>query len=128
MKHYDYIEADDLYDMAIECLKNRDTDKAIVHLKKAIDLNINFTYAYIALARAQGILGEFNNAVHTLKRAAKVDTEFNRLNYLIAKYAYKGGDYKTALLSIDHALEIEENPLYQSAREIIYEKYRSRGR
>jgi tetratricopeptide (TPR) repeat protein len=126
MKQYDYIEADDCYDMGVEWLRNGNIDKAVSYFNRTIELNPLFTYAYIMLARAHAARKNFTEAVHVLKKGSRNDPEFDRLPFLMAKYAYKNGDYKNALLFINKALEIDEKELYLLAREIIEEMYHRR--
>lgn len=126
MKQYDYIEADDCYDMAVEWLRNGNIEKAVAYLNRTIELNPRFSYAYIMLARTHAIKKNFTDAVHILKKASRMDPEFDRLPFLMAKYAYKNGDYKNALLFINKALEIDEKELYLLAKEIIEGMYRQR--
>ncbi len=126
MKQYEYIEADDSYDMAVEWMRNGNIDKAIASFKHAIELNPRFTYAYIMLARAHASKKNFTDAVHVLKKATHVDPDFDRLPYLMAKYSYKNGDYKNALLFIDKALEIDEKELYLLAKEVMEVMYHRR--
>ncbi|OHD64755.1 MAG: hypothetical protein A2176_10525 [Spirochaetes bacterium RBG_13_51_14] len=124
MKHYDYIEADDCYDMAVGWIRHGNHEKALNCLSRAIDLNPNFIYAYIALARVFAARKRFSDAVHILKKASRVDPSFDRLPYLMAKYAYKNGDYKNALLFIGRAMEISGSELYVHARGLIEDRYR----
>ena len=124
MKHYDDIESDDSFDMAVEWLRLGNVEKAVGHLNRSIELNPHFTYAYIALARAFASQKKFTDAVHTLKRATRVDPGFARLRYLMAKYAFKNGDYRSALGHIDRAIDLDDTELHRLAREIIEGRYR----
>lgn len=126
MKQYDYIEADDSYDMGVAWMRNGNIDKAIACFNHAIDLNQRFTYAYIMLARAHASKKNFTEAVHVLKKATRQDPGFDRLPFLMAKYSYKNGDYKNALLFIDKALEIDGKDLYLLAKGVIEEMYHRR--
>lgn len=128
MKHYDDIEADDSFDMGVEWVQLGNYDKALVYLNRAIDLNPHFIYAYIALARVYARQKKFSDAIQALGKAARMDPAFDRLQYLMAKYAYKNGNYKLALQCIDRALALEESELYGAARKLIEEGYRGRGR
>ena len=128
MKHYEYIESDDCYDMAVEWLRHGNFEKAVEYFNRAIDLNPNFIYAYISLARAYATKGKFTESILALKRASRIDTVFDRLPYLMARYAYKNGDFKGALAFILRAIELDEKPLYVMARELFEESYRSRPR
>ncbi len=126
MKHYDDIEADDCYDMAVEWIRHGNYDKAVHYFSRAIELNRHFIYAYIALARAHATQKKYTDAVHILKKATRMDPAFDRLHYLMAKYAYRNGDYKNALICIGRAIEMDEKELYREARVIIEEQYRRR--
>lgn len=126
MKHYDYIEADDSYDMAVEWFKNGNYEKAEHYFKKTLDINDKFVYAYIALARLYAKQSNFSEAVRALKNASHIDPVFDRLYFLMAKYAYKGGDYKNALIFINKAIVLNNKELYVHALEIIENRYRMR--
>jgi len=126
MKHYDDIEADDCYDMAVEWARHGNSEKAVNCLERAIDLNSNFIYAYIALARIFATQKKFSDAVHILKKASRIDPSFDRLQYLMAKYSYKNEDYKSAMICISRAIETDEKELYLLARGIIEEMYHRR--
>ncbi|HRS78898.1 MAG TPA: tetratricopeptide repeat protein [Spirochaetota bacterium] len=126
MKHYEDIEADDCYDMAVEWIRHGNYDKAVHYFSRAIELNQYFIYAYIALARAYATQKKFTDAVHVLKKAVRLDPAFDRLHYLMAKYAHKNGDYKNALICISRAIEMDDKDLYREAREIIEANYRRR--
>lgn len=126
VKHYDDIEADDCYDLGVEWMKHGNIEKAVDCLNRAIGLNPNFIYAYVMLARAHASRKKYTDAVHVLKRASRLDPAFDRLQFLMAKYAYKNGDYKSALTFINRALEIEEKELYLLARGVIEEMYHRR--
>ena len=126
MKQYDFIEADDSYDMAVEWMRNGNIEKAIVCFNHAIELNPRYTYAYIMLARAHASKNNYTDAVHVLKKASRADPDFDRLPYLMAKYSYKNGDYKNALMFIDRAIEIDGKELYLYAKGLIEEMYHRR--
>ncbi len=126
MKHYEDIEADDCYDMAVEWIRQGNFEKAVHYFIRAIELNEYFIYAYIALARVYATQKKFTDAVHILKKATRFDPAFDRLHYLMAKYAYKNGDYKNALICIDRAIGMDGKELYEQARGIIETQYRRR--
>ncbi len=119
MKHYDDIEAEDLFDMAVEWLRRGNLEKAEEQLRRVIELNRNFIYAYMTLARVYGRARRYSDAVHALKRASRVDPDFDRLNFLMAKYAWRGGDVRGALAALDRAIELSDNPLYPAARDYM---------
>ena len=124
MKHYEYTESDDCYDMAVEWLRHGNLDKAEHFLKRAIELNPRFTYAYVVLARVYGRQKKYSDAVHVLKRASRMDPTFDRLYYLMAKYACRGGDLKNALRHIERAIALSESPLYRAMEDYIAELFR----
>ncbi len=119
MKHYDYIESEDLYELALEWIKRKNTEKAELYLRRVISLNPRFIYAYITMARLYGRKKNFSMAISTIKKARNQDPDFDRLDYLLAKYAYKAGDYRLALRYIDGALAKAGQPLYIKSRSII---------
>jgi len=118
-KHYNDIESEDLYDMAMQWAAQGFTDKAIGLIKQSIELNPNFIGAYIDLAKLYAKKRHYNDAFHVLKKASKIDTKFHRLNYLMAKYAYKNGDYIAAKKYIERAIELSPEKLYVAAQKII---------
>ncbi len=118
-----FIEADDYYDMGSEWLKQGVLDKAELYLRKVIDLNPKFIYAYIDLAFLYAKNKNYNDAINSLRKAVKQDPEFDRLYYLISKYAYKDRDYKRSLKSIEKAIEINPSRLYLKGKAIIENKY-----
>ena len=119
MRNYDYIEADDCYDMAVAWIRSGNIEKGVERLNRAIDLNPCFIYAYITLARAYALKKKYSDAVHALKRAAWIDPAFDRLHFLMAKYAYRNGDHKSALIFIERALSIDRKMLYELTKEFI---------
>ncbi len=123
MKHYEDIEADDCYDMAVEWIRHGNYDKAVSYFTRAIELNEYFIYAYIALARTYATQQNYADAIHMLKKASHLDPAFDRLHYLMAKYAYKNGDFKNALICITRAIEMDGKDLYEEARKIIEAQY-----
>jgi tetratricopeptide (TPR) repeat protein len=119
MKKYDYIEADDYFEMALGWARSKNYEKAADYLIKTIDLNPNFTYAYIALGRVYALQNKFPDATQTLKRAIRFDPTFDRLYYLAAKYYYKNGDFKNAIIFLNKAMDVDDKPLYEMAMEYI---------
>lgn len=122
-KHYDDLESEDLYDMAVQWAARGFTDKAIALIKQSIELNPNFIGAYIDLAGLYAKKRHYNDAFHVLKKASKIDTKFHKLNYLMAKYAYKNGDLIAAKKYIERAIELSPERLYLKAQKIINKYY-----
>ena len=128
MDDYRYIESEDYYEMACQWIKHKNFDKAEDCLLRSVSLNPHFTYAYITLARIYARKEKFHDAIHVLKKASKNDPGFDRINFLMAKYAFKNHDYRNALKFIDRAIEINPTELYESARGIIMDWFRSMNR
>ncbi len=122
MNHYNDIEADDYYDMADEWMRGREYDKAAECLKKAIDLNPNFIYAYITLAQVHTRRKKYHDANLILKKASKIDPSFDRLYFLMAKNNFKTGDLKGTLSYLDRAIDVSPKELYIRARELVMRK------
>ena len=125
---YRYSESEDLYDMACEWIKLKNPDKAEYYLKRAIDLNPNFVFAYVILSGLYVKDKKYHEAISLLKKASGVDPSFDRLYYLMAKYAYKENDLKSSLKFIEQALDYNPSMLYLKAKEIIKKKYQSQRR
>lgn len=119
MKHDNYIESEDYYDIAIVWIQSREFEKAIDCLKHTIELNPNFIYAYITLAEVFIQQSNYSLAIENLKRASKVDPSFDRIDYLLAKYAYKSGNYPRALKHIQQAIDKSPQRLYIKCRDVI---------
>ncbi len=128
MDSYRYIEADDYYDMAMGWLKGRNRQKAEECLLKTLDLNPCFIHAYIDLAGLYARTDRYKDAVHVLKKATQHDPSFDRLHYLMAKYACRNGDYVNAGIFIGRAIDLNPRDLYLSVKDAIDRKYRSRPR
>jgi len=128
MKHYDDIAAEDYYEMGVEWIKAGNPDKARDCLRKSIELNHNFIYAYVTLSEVLAGQGSYGEAVHVLKKASKLDPDFHRLYFLQARYSYKEGNYPTALRAIDRAIEAAPTRLYRKSRDVIARAMTSKGR
>lgn len=122
MKNYDAIESDDLYDMALEWIRYKEYDKAEHILKRAIELNPHFIYAYITLAHIISRKKNYSEAISVLKKASKNDPKFHRLYFLMAKNAFKSGDFFLSLKYIDRALDARHDELYSRSRRVIQKK------
>lgn len=126
MTDYRYIEADDYYDMACGWMKNKNLDKAEDCLMRAISLNPNFIHAYLDLAGLYARQNRFHDAVHILKEASQVDPDFDRVYYLMARYAYKNEDYANAKKFIQRAMDIYHRERYEVFLAFTEERYRRR--
>ncbi len=119
MRHYEYNESEDNYEMALEWLSRKDYEKAVARIRRALELNPNFIYAYITLAEAYMRMRNYPEAIAAIKKARKNDPGFHRLDYLLAKYAFKAGDFPLAVKAIERAVEKSPEALYLKARERI---------
>ncbi len=126
MHHYEDIEADDYYDMGVAWAQQNDLVRAEECLRHAIDCNPHFTHAYIELAAVLALRLDYHGAVHVLREGAYRDRNFDRLHYLMAKYAYKEGDLRNAQKFIGRAIDLNPDELYLRVREIIERKYRQK--
>ena len=120
MRHYEYIESEDSYEMAVEWARFRNYERAEACLRRAIELNPRFTYAYMDLALVYARQKKFGQAAAAVRKAIKADPSFHRLYYLVAKYAFRAGDFPLAVKYIDRAIELSPEPLYVKARTIIH--------
>jgi len=125
MDKFDFIEADDYYDMACQWRLEKEWEKAITCFKHAIELNKNFIYAYIDLAAVHARLGDYHDAVTVLKKAVKLDPGFDLLYYNIAKYSYRHGEIAEALKSIEEAINLNSIDLYKRIRNVILKKLKA---
>ncbi len=123
-----YREADDHFDVAMEWMEQGSYEKAEESLKNAIRCNPNFIYAYVTLAEVYGRLKKYHDAVRILKEGRSRDPNFDRLNYLMAKYACRAGDYRNALTFIDRAIELNPSEFNEAARIIILRAFSERDR
>ena len=128
MKPYDDIAAEDYYEMGLEWMRAKNPEKARDCLIRCINLNPRFIYAYVTLAEVLAGTGDYGEAAQTLKKASKLDPEFERLNFLQAKYRFKAGDYPGALKAIDRAIGAEPLPLYRKSREVIHKALHSQAK
>ncbi len=119
MKQYDMIEAEDNYDMALEWIRAREYEKAELCLKTTLRLNPKFVYAYITLSNLFKKKKDYSNAINALKTGYHHDPGFDRLLYLMAKCAYRAGDYQGALRYIERAREQSDCSLYEKSEAII---------
>ena len=128
MDNYRYIEAEDYYDMASAWINHRNYEKAEECLNHVIDLNPGFVYAYIDLAYIHALNGAFHDAIHVLKKATHHDPAFDRIYYLMAKYAYKDGDFRNAVHFIGQACDINPSAINEKVKRIIEIAYHRKRR
>jgi tetratricopeptide (TPR) repeat protein len=124
MHGYRDIEADDCYDMALAWLRNKNYARAEECLARAIELNANFIHASVVLSGLYARQGRFHDAIHVLKKALRHDPDFDRLHFLMARYALKNEDYVNARIFIDRAVAANPSELHLQFRELIAQRYR----
>lgn len=128
MHDYEYIEAEDYYDMGVAWMEQNDLERAEECLRHAIECNPGYSYAYIDLASVLARRFDYHGAIHVLKEATYHDRTFDRLYYLMAKYAFKEGDYRNSLKHIERAIAIDPKELYLRVKKIIMKRYKNRRR
>lgn len=121
MKHYNDIAAEDYYEMGCAWAKSKNFVKAKECLARSIEMNPNFIYAYVTLSEVLSATGNYDEAAHVLKKASKIDPDFHRLQYLQARYYYKGGNFPASLRAIERAIASSPQPLYIKSKGIITE-------
>ena len=118
-REYQYLESEDFYEMALQWIEQNNLEKAESCLKRTLELNENFIYAHITLAEVYGKLGTLHDAIRVLKKAFSIDSEFDRLPYLIALYANEAGDTIASLKYIARAIALNPDPLYLGFQEQV---------
>jgi tetratricopeptide (TPR) repeat protein len=128
MKNSSYIESEDMYEMGLAWIDLKEYEKAEECIERAVSLNPGLIYAYIDLAALSALKENFHRAIQILKKGTRIDPGFHRLHFLMAEYAGRAEDYRTALTYIDRALELERSDEYLGFREELEKKFRSRRR
>ena len=81
-----YLEAENKYDKAEDAVRRSDLHSAQILLREVIELNPNFSYAYILLARVYWKSGLNDKAKKILEKCIAIDRSFGYSYYLLAKY------------------------------------------
>ncbi|MBN1534959.1 MAG: tetratricopeptide repeat protein [Spirochaetes bacterium] len=118
-REYQYQESEDSYEIGCQWIEQNDLAKAEQFLKRAIDLNENFIYAYITLAEVYGKLKRWHDAIHLLSKASALDPDFDRLHFLMSFYANEAGDFVSALRHIARAIQLNPDPSYLALQEEV---------
>ena len=84
-------------------------DKALLNLKKAIQIDRNYTYAYLNLANAYNKLGDKKEAIALYKKTIELDPFFSEAYYNLGNLYKSTGDKEGAINSYKKALEIDKN-------------------
>ena len=86
------LEAEKKYDKAEDAIRENDLHSAQILLREVIELNPNFSYAYILLARVYWKSGFTDKAKKTLEKCISIDRSFGYSYYLLAKYTRANND------------------------------------
>ena len=127
MKNYDAIESDDLYDMALEWIRYKEYDKAEHILKRAIELNPHFIYAYITLAHIISRKKNYSEAISVLKKASKTIRNSTACIFSWRK-CLQVRRFLFSLKYIDRALDARHDELYSRSRRVIQKKNANHSR
>ena len=122
-KQYDYQESEDYYDMACEWINQNNFEKAETCLKHALGMNKNFIYAYITLSEVYEKQKKYQEAVHILREAFKIDTTFDELPYRIAKSCLLARDIKNAMKFIQKAIDLNPSQKHLEFQEMLNLEY-----
>jgi len=118
-REYAYRESEDKFEMGCQWIDQNNLEKAEDCLKRSIELNENFIYAYITLAEVYGKQNRWHDGISLLKKASGTDPYFDRLPYMIARFALEAGDFISALRFIGRAIELNPDPAYRKLEERI---------
>jgi tetratricopeptide (TPR) repeat protein len=88
----------------------RQYDRAIEQYKKALDLDPNFSRAYISLSSALALTGRYNEALAEVHKAIERSGDRSRVAYLGRVYALMG-ERERALKTIEEVKEISKSRL-----------------
>jgi superkiller protein 3 len=89
--------------------------KAIAFLKKAIELNPEFSEAYYNLGLSYERVGEYKDAIKNLKEARKLSPDNPNTYYALGYAYYQKKKYKQAVDAFEHAARLKpDNPFTHS--------------
>ncbi|MCI0329890.1 MAG: protein kinase [candidate division Zixibacteria bacterium] len=97
-------------DMGLAYYFARQYDRAIEQYKRALDLDPNFTRAYISLSSALALSGRYEEALAEVQKAIERTGDRSRAAYLGRVYA-RMGERKKALEAIEEVKEIAKGRL-----------------
>ena len=94
---------------ATELMLKNDYKEAIVFLKKAIDLNPEFSEAYYNLGVSYERLGKHKDAIEMLKKTIELSPDDPNAYYALGYAYYQKKKYKKAIDAFEHTVSIQPN-------------------
>ena len=92
-------------------LEKGNTEQAIVHLKRALELDPNSAPVHDTLAQVFWKNGEYELAEEHFRRAISADPKFSRARNNYAAFLYERGDARGAIRELEHVVA---DTLYES--------------
>ncbi|MBP6480988.1 MAG: type IV pilus biogenesis/stability protein PilW [Pseudomonadales bacterium] len=96
---------------ATDYLNQGNTEKAIVHLKRALELDPNSAPVHDSLAQVFWKTGEYELAQEHFRKAVASDPKFSRARNNYAAFLYERGDTRGAIRELEHVVA---DTLYES--------------
>lgn len=96
---------------ATDYLNQGNTEKAIVHLKRALELDPNSAPVHDTLAQVFWKTGEYELAQEHFRKAIASDPKFSRARNNYAAFLYERGDTRGAIRELEHVVA---DTLYES--------------
>lgn len=96
---------------ATDYLNQGNTEKAIVHLKRALELDPNSAPVHDTLAQVFWKTGEYELAEEHFRKAIASDPKFSRARNNYAAFLYERGDTRGAIRELEHVVA---DTLYES--------------
>ena len=96
---------------ATDYLNQGNTEKAIVHLKRALELDPNSAPVHDTLAQVFWKTGEYELAQEHFRKAVASDPKFSRARNNYAAFLYERGDTRGAIRELEHVVA---DTLYES--------------
>ncbi len=96
---------------ATDYLGQGNTEKAIVHLKRALELDPNSAPVHDTLAQVFWKSGEYELAQEHFRKAIASDPQFSRARNNYAAFLYERGDTRGAIRELEHVVS---DTLYES--------------
>lgn len=94
-----------------------DTDEALRHAEKAVELNGNYVNALILLADLYGRTDRWSAGVERLEQAVQAGANYPDVHYLMGRLFQSGGQLDRARAAYERALELNRD--YPAAREAL---------
>jgi outer membrane protein OmpA-like peptidoglycan-associated protein/Tol biopolymer transport system component len=95
------------FEKALKCFDNREDEKALKYLKKAVKSDAEFIEAYMMMSQIYKDRNEFTEAISSYEKALKINPKFNPPGYLVlADVEMSQGLYSDALTHAERFLEL----------------------